>query len=131
MLMGLLHTERNIKIPVVSLFWAEFYSCYSPSLLCSLLSHITVCHQIILYCFMYKNLRRYTSILQRHCCHTFSTYIMNLQILQFYLYFIQSIIFYQSTIFLKNTFYLLKHLSFLVLFIPLCRSSFYLVCFLL
>ena len=55
-----------------------------------------------------RTLQPYTSILPFHfsChCRTISTYIMNLQILQFYFYFIQSIIFfYQSTIFLKNYF---------------------------
>ena len=81
---------------LVSVLGLVLFLLFSQCLLCSLLSHITVCHQIILYCFMYKNLRAVHFHSACHCCHAFSTYIMNLQILQFYFYFIQSIIFFTS-----------------------------------
>ena len=81
---------------LVSVLGLVLFLLFSQCLLWGLFSHITVCHQIIVYCFMYKNLRAEHFHSARHCCHAFSTCIMNLQMLQFYFYFIQSSIFFTS-----------------------------------
>ena len=125
MLMGLPTHRKKHQDSIVSLFWAEFYSCYSPSA-CSAVCCHTSQSAIKLYYIVscIRTLEQCTSILHAIVAYIFYIYYEPPNSAALLLLYTVNYLFYQSAIFLKNTFYLLKHLSLLVLFIPLCRSKF-------